>query len=230
MATAFYSDGGYLEHNPTWHEEDSPWKASNILSILADNQIKPASVCEVGCGVGEILRIMCDGLPATHFTGYEVSPQAFERARTKACERLKFEAGDAFADGRTYELAMAIDVFEHVPDYMGFLTEMKKKARYQLYHIPLDMSVQRLLRPGVFDKLRNHLGHIHYFCRESALGVLRDTGHTILSERYTSGSIEFADRDPRKRLVRPVMRAGAKFAPDLAAKLLGGFSLLVLCE
>ena len=46
----------YLIKNPTWHEEDSPYKASKILKILNKNSINPNSIFEVGCGYGGILE------------------------------------------------------------------------------------------------------------------------------------------------------------------------------
>ena len=51
-----YRDGRYQEGNPTWHAEDSLWKASHIYSMMDSNGIAAESVCEVGCGAGEILR------------------------------------------------------------------------------------------------------------------------------------------------------------------------------
>ena len=39
-----------------WHEEDSPWKAKNIYKILEKNNLSPKSVCEIGCGSGEVLH------------------------------------------------------------------------------------------------------------------------------------------------------------------------------
>ncbi len=45
--------GHYLENNPSWHIEDSPWKARQILRMLKKNKISPGTVCEIGCSVGE---------------------------------------------------------------------------------------------------------------------------------------------------------------------------------
>ncbi|HVB75218.1 MAG TPA: hypothetical protein VNE38_16830 [Ktedonobacteraceae bacterium] len=30
-----YTSGEYLEKNPTWHVEESPWKAKQIMRMLA---------------------------------------------------------------------------------------------------------------------------------------------------------------------------------------------------
>ena len=71
-----YLDSSYLDHNPNWHREDAPWKAKQVLSILEDHQIKPASVCEVGCGAGDILLCLRKSYPQAALFGYDISPQA----------------------------------------------------------------------------------------------------------------------------------------------------------
>ncbi len=37
-------DSNYLQANPTWHIEDSPWKATQILKMLDRNKLQPKSV------------------------------------------------------------------------------------------------------------------------------------------------------------------------------------------
>jgi len=86
-----YTKGEYLEKNPNWHEDDSPWKAQHILKMIKDNSLQPNSVCEVGCGAGEILNQLHSKLADdVSFAGYEISPQAFELSKLKAKERLNF--------------------------------------------------------------------------------------------------------------------------------------------
>ena len=51
-----YIDGSYANEHPQYHVEDSPWKAQQVLNILNKNRLIVQSVCEVGCGAGEILR------------------------------------------------------------------------------------------------------------------------------------------------------------------------------
>jgi cyclopropane fatty-acyl-phospholipid synthase-like methyltransferase len=78
-AEEMYASNEYLENNPTWHEEDSPWKARQILKIIEKNNLQPNSVSEIGCGAGEIMRqlfLQMNG--SVSFTGYEISPRAFE--------------------------------------------------------------------------------------------------------------------------------------------------------
>jgi tRNA G46 methylase TrmB len=50
-----YFDSSYLAENPDWGKKDALWKANQVLTMLTENQIMPHSVCEVGCGSGDIL-------------------------------------------------------------------------------------------------------------------------------------------------------------------------------
>jgi methylase of polypeptide subunit release factors len=104
-----YTSGEYLARNPTWHEEDSSWKASQIVSLLHANRVTPGSVCEIGCGAGEIIRCMASNLPDSRFVGYDISPQAISRAQHKTRANLSYIEGDAFASDTHYDLAMAIE-------------------------------------------------------------------------------------------------------------------------
>ena len=75
MGREIYTCGKYQIENPTWHVEDSLWKAEKILTMLARNGIKPRTICEVGCGAGKILsqlQIKMDN--KSEFWAYELSP------------------------------------------------------------------------------------------------------------------------------------------------------------
>ncbi|MGD0548593.1 MAG: methyltransferase domain-containing protein [Terracidiphilus sp.] len=111
-----YEDGSYLSSNPTWHAEDSPWKAEQISKILIKNKIDPSTVCEIGCGAGEILNCLADFAAFTaFFTGYEISPQAFDICSMKQRQNLYFQLGDLLDEKDAwFDVVMAIDVFEHV--------------------------------------------------------------------------------------------------------------------
>lgn len=81
---SMYKDGTYLANNPNWHEQDSSWKAGKISQLLAKNGIYPSTLCEVGCGAGGILSCLSEhDVSETIFSGYEISPQAFELCKKK---------------------------------------------------------------------------------------------------------------------------------------------------
>ena len=66
---SLYLDGRYLIKNPTWHAEESAWKALQILRMLRRNRISPSNVCEVGCGAGEVLKQIQPQLAGSYSLG-----------------------------------------------------------------------------------------------------------------------------------------------------------------
>jgi cyclopropane fatty-acyl-phospholipid synthase-like methyltransferase len=227
-----YEDGTYLEHNPTWHEQDSSWKANQILKILRKNGVSPSKVCEIGCGAGEILnRLAGEFGDKVSFSGYDISPQAFEIARKKEKKNLHFFLGDPFSEVSTgFDLVLAIDVVEHIEDYFGFLRKLKKTGAYKVLHIPLDMSVQYVLRGSPIMAMRRSVGHVQYFSKDTALATLTDAGYEIVDHAYAAGSIEVHHRGWKVKLMKLPRSLCFSLNPDLAVRILGGYSLLVLAR
>jgi len=227
-----YQSGEYLDKNPRWHAADSPWKAAQILKMIRRQNLNPATVCEVGCGAGEILNRLHAELPATDFFGYEVSPQAYEICSAKTKERLQFRLGDLLETEERFDLLLCIDVFEHVPDYLSFLERLRGRASRFIFHIPLDLSALSLLRPARLMKTRYGVGHLHMFTAETALAVLKDTGYETLDSFFTAGGLELEKNQKRLRTVLANLprRVLGKFSPRLAARILGGYSLLVFAK
>ena len=90
-----YLSGEYLAKNPRWHADESPWKAKYVLQMIARNKIAPTTICDVGCGAGEVLRLVHEGLQGRcRCWGYDISPQAFARSRALSSERLQFKLAD----------------------------------------------------------------------------------------------------------------------------------------
>lgn len=227
MSSNIYSDGTYKAHNPTWGEEDSQWKSTQILSVLRAHSIQPKTVGEIGCGAGGVLAGVVDGLPSvTLAEGWDPSPLAISMARPKGSERLHYLEGNLLAAENHYDLILCIDVFEHVPDYLGFLCSLRERAKHIVFHIPLDMHCSAILR-NLHKDVREAVGHLHYFTRPTALATLVDCGYRVLEERYTRGALARlgGHRGLKTDLANVVRKL---FADDLSAKLFGGYSLLVL--
>jgi hypothetical protein len=169
--------------------------------------------------------------PQAELTGWEISPQALALAQTRAQAGLSFCEGDFISAGEAgSDLLLVLDVFEHVEDYFAFLRGLKgKAAAYTLFHIPLDLSVQAVLR-GLLLSWRSQIGHLHYFTRELALAALQETGFEVIDAVYTTYAIDRPAPTFKARLGRWPRRLAFALQPDLAAKTLGGFCLLVLAR
>jgi cyclopropane fatty-acyl-phospholipid synthase-like methyltransferase len=226
-----YTGSTYAEKNPTWHEEDAEWKANHIRDIILKNGAAHETICEVGCGTGDILLHLERHFPAATLNGFEISPHAFNRARSKPSQRVTFELADITQrQDLHFDILLAIDVFEHVEDYLTFLRRLKPLARYKIFHIPLDLSVQSVLRSSPILRMRRDVGHLHYFYKDTALATLTDCGYAVRDWKYTASRLELPNQAVSSQLMRLPRKAAFAINPDAAVRVLGGYSLMVLAE
>ena len=227
-----YTNQEYLKKNPTWHDEDSPWKASQIMELLTRNKIKFQKVAEIGCGAGGVIKAVSSQLgDGLQFKGFDISPEAIHMAEKHRQPGLSFYCEDLLLSSEYHDLLLIIDVIEHIPDYLGFTTKCQTKARYKIYHIPLDIHVSSVLRAR-FVVGRRTVGHLHYFPAESALDTICDTGHKVIDYMYTDGGVALAKLHPsfRRTLANLPRKFVGLFSKKLSARWFGGYSLLVLAE
>ncbi|MFV2039860.1 MAG: class I SAM-dependent methyltransferase, partial [Acidimicrobiales bacterium] len=231
--TGIYRDGSYLDQNPDWHEGDAKWKADQIEELFRRNGLAPRSVVEIGCGAGGILReLAMRSNPNCAYAGYEISEQAYQLCTRQPTRGVTYHHGDLLAapPDVTFDVSLAIDVFEHVDDYIGFLRALHGRARQHVFHIPLDLSVQTVLRSSPILKGRSLVGHLHYFTKETALATLTDTGYEVVDHFYTGSSLDAPNRRLRPRLIKFPRRVAFRLNRDLTVRVLGGWSLLVLAR
>jgi hypothetical protein len=227
---SIYSNAEYLANNPTWHVEDSPWKAQRIHDILRRNNLKPSRIAEIGCGAGEILVQLKAHLPQSSFVGYEMSEQAFALARSREREGVHFINANVLDENVHFDALLCIDVFEHVDDYIGFIKSLRGCADYKIFHIPLDLSVQAVVRGDALLEARRRVGHLHYFTKDTALETIRYCGYEVIDANLTAFAIDLPNRGLRANLMKIPRVLLSKVAPDFAARVLGGWSLMVLAK
>ena len=225
-----YVTGEYLANHPSWYVEDSPWKARQILRMIARNELSPRTICEVGCGAGEVLRQLQLNMNAEcEFHGYEISPQAYELCQQRANDKLQFHLGNFLeAEQDHFDLILLIDLIEHLEDYYGFLRQIRPRSDYKVLHIPLDLTVETLLRTSRIERLYNLTGHLHYFTKETALRALGHCGYRVLDWFYTQGLLELPAQTQLVRLARPVVRLMMAVNKDWTVRLVSSCSLMVL--
>ncbi len=131
MLENIYTSGEYAAKHPTWDTEHSSWKAKQIMRMMARNNIVPKTICEVGCGAGEILKQLQEKMDSDcTFWGYEISPQAFELCKDRANEKLHFKLADIKQEQDTiFDVILLMDVIEHLEDYFIERLFMKKVSR-----------------------------------------------------------------------------------------------------
>jgi SAM-dependent methyltransferase len=222
-----YHDGSYLSRNPDWHETGAAWKAAQVLTLLGDQNLRPESIVDIGCGTGGVLDVISGALGGARLVGYDPSSQAVKMIGRS--DRIELRVGTSRDVHERYELLLSLDVFEHVEDYIGFLRSLRPIAEWFIFHIPLDISAQSVVRERPLIAARSTVGHLHYFTRRTALGSLETAGFDIVCDRLLLPS-DMPDRRARTRIANIPRNLGRRLAPQLSARVLGGSTLLVLAS
>jgi hypothetical protein len=229
--TSRYQDGEYLKKNRDWHVEGSPWKALQIEKIINKNNLNLDSICEIGCGAGEILLQLSlnPKFNSVSFFGYEQSKIAFDLCKKRETESLKFFYENILDQKIQYRAILCFDVFENDDNYMVFLKILKNRGKYKIFHIPLDLSVSSLLRGSIINS-RDSVGHLHYFTPDIALATLKDCGYEILDIMFTPSFRAESPKSFKEKLAKIPRSFLYLISPKLMSTLVGGASLMVLTK
>ena len=231
--STMYHDGHYAEHNPDWHEGDSDFKADAVVAILRAHDITPASAVDVGCGAGKVVANLSVAMPATRWTGCDISPQAAQRWPIEQSAGVSYELRDFCQGTDHHDLVMALDVAEHVPDYLGFLDAIRSRSTWCVINWPLDMNVVGLLSDHQVVQRRDY-GHLHYFSVRTALATTESAGFEIIESKLLPGfraaGSKALQTSPARRFLQGLRVVAYRVSPKLTAKWLGGMSLLVLAR
>ena len=228
-----YTQGAYLEQNPNWHREDALWKAEHVARILKSGAVNPASICEIGCGAGDVLVHLSAIFPDATLSGVDISPQAaaYWRQHSHLAPRVSFEVAALESIlTRRFDVVMMLDVFEHVRDPFSFLESARSCGGHFVFHIPLDLSASSVARKHPLLHARRSIGHLHYYTKDLALETLTESGYEILDWRYTGAAFNSPDRSLKTRLAALPRRLLYAINRDLGVRLLGGDTLLVLAR
>ena len=243
----FYTKGQYLKNNPTWHLDAACWKAACVCRILQRNHISPKTICDVGCGVGEMLRLVQQKLASNPMClGYDIAPYAIEKAKTKEHDKLRFKLGDFLQEEEGYfDLLLMSGVLEHFENMFQVLRDIKEKSEYKLFLLPLDITIDAVLRNRV-GRSRQEAGHLHFFTKDVMLELLKDMGYEIVDAVYVLPPLDTTPWSEVKHKPLRFLRKLAKVTllgllrlpallvyvvhKDFAARVFAGWRLLVLVK
>lgn len=212
-------------------DAQADWKAEQILKMLHRNQIVPRDLCEVGVFSKYVVQKLQTKLgPNVKVLGHEVPLQDLELNDCRADPVLRAFLHDI---GQThpapFDVFLVVDVMEHTENYCGFLRAVRPMGKYKLFHVPLDLTVQTIIRRKAMMRRRNTFLHISYFTKDTITTVLQDTGYEVLDYFYTPWRIQFCDEFTGKLMKIPRQLLFA-LSPDAAVRFLGGYSLMILAK
>lgn len=229
--TKRYLNGEYLSHNPTWDSEDAPWKAGLIREVLMAHGLRPRSIADIGCGAGAVLREMRLAFPEARLAGFDVSPDVRCFWTEAAALKIEFSVGDFFTLASPgYDLALVLDVVEHLPNPFEFLERLRGFAAHYIFHFPLDLSAMSVLRESPLLLVRRKVGHLHYYTKGLVLALLAECGYEVVDVRYTGAAFHGPQRSWKTRIAILPRRFACAIDRDWGARLFGGETLIILAR
>lgn len=232
-----YVTGEYGARCPSWHKEDSEWKAGQLMqSIPPDfwDQVggDPVRLVDIGCGAGAVLGHVCRSLSSmgkkVRGIGIDIADEARTHARQDWPE-LTFRQQSIHELDEPFDIGLLMDVVEHVENPWQLIRDAKKRCRYLIFHIPLDDNLLTEIA-NLYAYKAESMGHIQFYTRRKALWLLESSGLEVLSHRFTlafrvesSLALSF-----RHKLLSYPRRFLALVNPAACARWLGGLSLMVV--
>ncbi len=146
----------------------------------------PESVLDVGCGEGVLTYRWAEQLGDRPVFGIDLADPKLEtewdgRRRPNLEFRAMPAEGLPFTD-RSFDLAAAIEVLEHVPDPEGTLAEMARvAARHVLISVPREPLWRALnvARGAYLRDLGNTPGHLNHWSKRSFIELVSRHGEVI---------------------------------------------------
>ena len=235
-----YVNGEYLSKHSTWHIEHSQRKAQELRSVIPHGYLEKIfngdskHVVEIGCGVGGVLSSFAKTLRDESFDnepiGYDISPDAIRMAKERFGDSVKFVNSVESADVEKASLLLLIDVLEHMVNPTEFLRSVKDRSRYLIIRLPLDKSLWNVVF-GKLPKLKEELGHLHYYDYKAALALLHESGFKVMNYNFVNN---FSDETNRRSLVSkiiyPVRAFTSMLSPSVNSRLFGGNSIVIFAE
>lgn len=249
----FYVSGKYIEKNPTIHEEDNAWKTKKILPFI-DVALKRLSrehdinVLDVGGGAGFIIKnisLYVDKIHRLKINKFclDVSPDMLKMQKINNPDAVKFLGEDichASLSDKQIDLALAIDVLEHVSEPENALRELRRISDLAIFKVPLEdnliLKILNFVTLGKFkqEKTLGTLGHINsYNINSLTKSIVKNYGQ-IIEYSYTNAYEYFQyspDYVPRNTFVHKVVYFMAmmlfKISPAFTAIVFNDFVIIL---
>ena len=143
------------------------------------NYYQVKNALDVGCGIGEVIKLILESWKDAEATGFDISEEAIALAR-KNCPGINFFVSDmeSLELEAKYDLITAIDVIEHIQD--------DKKALQKINNLLTENGFLILSLPHLrqyWSKNDEDGGHYRRYSKRDIVEKLHASGFSIIKTR-----------------------------------------------
>jgi 2-polyprenyl-3-methyl-5-hydroxy-6-metoxy-1,4-benzoquinol methylase len=146
----------------------------------------PSTILDVGCGEGVLVEKWADRPGVERIVGIDLEDEElqaeWEKRRRPNIEYKVMPAENLPFEQRSFDLATAIEVLEHVPDPGHTVAEMARVARsHLLVSVPREPLWRGLnmARGAYLRDLGNTPGHVNHWSKRSFVRMLERHGEVL---------------------------------------------------
>ncbi|OWV68061.1 S-adenosyl-L-methionine methylase [Rhizobium sp. R339] len=185
MYADYYADGAVAEKRSIAARQT----VRHIRQLTGPQTFK--SVIDIGAGEGAVISELSAGKFANSFAAVEISQSGVDAIKSRNLPSLS--AVDQF-DGYTiphadksFDLALAVHVLEHVEHERMFLYEARRVSRKLYIEVPLELTAdldKSIRQSGPY-------GHINFYTRGSFENLLKTCGFKVEAIKVFAHDIEY---------------------------------------
>ncbi len=236
-----YTSGEFWDEIPDFLASQAPNKIRFLMEFIDFDMIvdglsnKTITIADIACGAGLVSTGIAANLRERYpdldveVYGYDLSPQAIEVAK-KLNSEGEFICGDFNESEMVFDLALLVDVIEHVPDPDEFLQGAAERSRFFTVSFAMDDNLASRMSEARREAT-NVSGHISLFDDRRAVGLSEKFGK-LRAASYIPNSMKRNIRVTRPLHVLTVIPRLVMqwLSPRLKGKVFGGESLYTFVE
>ncbi len=161
------------------------------LLVEVKKQYQITTICEVGCGEGELLKILHTHFPKAKLYACDLASNEISKAKINT-KGLKVSFSQQNAENlhiyanQQFDLVVCCEVLEHLELPKKGLAELKRISRTALVSVPVEplWRFLNLLRFKYVKHLGNTPGHLNHWSADSFQNLLRKRSLKVLQSKF----------------------------------------------
>jgi SAM-dependent methyltransferase len=227
LYTDYYAD----PQNTFLKREISAVQTLDVMTKVIGTRVFD-KLLDVGAGDGNVLSQLHARRMAREYYAVEISASGIEAIKARQLPLLSdvqlFDGYTLPYPDKSFDIAIAVHVLEHVEHERWFLREMSRVSRHVYVEVPLEhgFGIHRAIESG------KKYGHINFYTRATLRSLLESSGLNVVDCNVVAPSLQYEQHlsGPMKGWIKNSIRRSALTAAPSLAPWFITYNGYALCE